>query len=205
MPASCWHARKSQWLTKVRGTHHLGTMNVCTKLCANPSIRCWDISQDKWKLRPAGGARGKVRVSPVSVGFILWGPWTSARNFMAIHPVDVKIFQSGPKWLTDKQTDQHCRPLKLATMANAKRRHIRIITRNTRKVSLKTNFFPPVSQGFQRWKAKQKQPFGLLWPKLVLQQQTQNEPEKHFFSLFSQGVTNWDAPAFLWQKQERVL
>ncbi len=38
--------------------------------------------------------------SPKSAGFILWGPWLSVHHFMAVHPVVVEIFQSGPKHRT---------------------------------------------------------------------------------------------------------
>ncbi len=34
-----------------------------------------------------------------------WGLWKSAPNFMAIHPVDIEIFRSGPKWRTNKPTN----------------------------------------------------------------------------------------------------
>lgn len=37
----------------------------------------------------------------------------SIQNFMAICPTIVKIFQSGPKWWADKQTDQ---PTNIATL-----------------------------------------------------------------------------------------
>lgn len=43
--------------------HPLGTMNVYTKCCTNPSSSCRDNSQNKRTLWHAGGARGKVRVS----------------------------------------------------------------------------------------------------------------------------------------------
>lgn len=42
---TCWRSnRESQMITKVIVSHHLGTMNVCTKSCASPSNSCWDIS-----------------------------------------------------------------------------------------------------------------------------------------------------------------
>ncbi len=81
----------------------LGTMNICTKCCANPSRRCWDISLDRWKVSPAGGARGNVKGSPKPLGFILWGAWMSVPNFTVIHQIVVEIFQSGPKWWTGRQ------------------------------------------------------------------------------------------------------
>lgn len=34
----------------------------------------------------------------------------SVLNVMVIHPVRVEIFQSGPKWLTDKSTLQFQQP-----------------------------------------------------------------------------------------------
>lgn len=40
----------SQGITKVSRTHHLRTMNVCTKFCANPSRRFQTISVNKFKL-----------------------------------------------------------------------------------------------------------------------------------------------------------
>ncbi len=67
--------------------------------CPNPSNRGRDISQDKRKLQPAGGARGNVRGSPKSVGFIIWGPWMSVQNFMGIRPI---VVETGPKWWTDR-------------------------------------------------------------------------------------------------------
>lgn len=42
---------------------------------------------DKW-FWPAGGVKLKVRGSPKSIGFILWGgSWMSSSAFMAIHPL----------------------------------------------------------------------------------------------------------------------
>ena len=39
------------------------------------------------------------------VGYILWGPYMSVQNFMAIHPIVVEIFQSGPKWWANHHTN----------------------------------------------------------------------------------------------------
>lgn len=50
-----------------------------------------DVLQDKWKLWPAGGARGWVKVSAKSLGFIHCGPRISVQHFMAIHN---EIFKS---------------------------------------------------------------------------------------------------------------
>lgn len=41
-----------------------GNMNVCTKSFTNPCCKCWDVSQNKWKLQPDGGATERVRGSP---------------------------------------------------------------------------------------------------------------------------------------------
>lgn len=35
-------------------------MKICTIFCANPWSRCWHLSLDKWKCRPAGDTRRKV-------------------------------------------------------------------------------------------------------------------------------------------------
>ncbi len=69
---------------------------------------------DKLKLKPAGDARWKVKGSPKLLQFILWGPWMSEPNFIAIHPVVVEIglFQSRPKWWTDQQTIPRATQLK---------------------------------------------------------------------------------------------
>ncbi len=68
--------------------HRLGTMNVC-QFCANPPNTFWYISQNMWKLWPAGGTRGKIRRSQKS-------------GFMPIHQTVVEIYQSRPKWWTDQ-------------------------------------------------------------------------------------------------------
>ncbi len=57
------------------------------------------------KCQPHYGATGKVRQSPKSIGFVLWEPWVSVQNVMTIHVIVVGIFQSGPKWWTNRQTD----------------------------------------------------------------------------------------------------
>lgn len=61
---------------------------------------CWDISQEKWKLWPAGGCKWKVRGSPKTLGYILWEPCVSVQNF--IHPV---------VWTKDRQTLPSLEPL----------------------------------------------------------------------------------------------
>lgn len=49
------------------------------------------------KCQLAGGTTGKVRASPKSADFVLWGPWMFIQNFMAICSIIVEIFQSGTK------------------------------------------------------------------------------------------------------------
>ncbi len=44
------------------------------------------------KCEPRGGTRGKVKRSPKSIEFILWGPSISAPNFMEIHSIVVEVF-----------------------------------------------------------------------------------------------------------------
>lgn len=58
--------RESKRITKFSRINYLGTMDVCTKCCANPFSGCWGISHDKWKLQ----------------------------NFMAIHLMVINILQS---------------------------------------------------------------------------------------------------------------
>ncbi len=92
---SLW--RKSQGLTKVTRVHHPGTMNVMNAI---PSIGCWDISQDKWKLWPASVAIEEVRKSPKLSEFLLWGPWIFEQNFVVTHPVIFVIFHLKTKMPT---------------------------------------------------------------------------------------------------------
>ncbi len=92
MSTSRWRWRKNHRITKVIIIHHLAPMHVCTNFCVNPSSTCWGISQDKRKLWSDGGARGKVRRSPKSLGFILSGPWIVLPIFLEIHPIVVEIF-----------------------------------------------------------------------------------------------------------------
>ena len=40
----------------------------------------WDISHWVWTFWPSCGTKGKVRESPKSLGFIIWGPWVSAQG-----------------------------------------------------------------------------------------------------------------------------
>lgn len=63
----------------------------------NPSKRCRDISlkMSKLKFQPCGGARVKVRGSPDSVRFILWGSFV--KMFPATIREFVEIFQLGQK------------------------------------------------------------------------------------------------------------
>lgn len=85
--------QKSQGSTKVFRIHPLATINVGTKFCANLFCRCWDISQDEWKLWPAGGATRKVRGSPKSLEFSLW--WTKCDASPSNRCWDI--------WLPDQQ------------------------------------------------------------------------------------------------------
>ncbi len=71
------------------------TMNVCTKACAKPLSICWHISLHKWKIWPAGGARGNVR------GRFQWlrrysnnCEWISAVKFTVIYQIAGKTFLS---------------------------------------------------------------------------------------------------------------
>lgn len=84
---------KSQGIIKLTRIHHLDTINIWTKLCANPSSRSRNIHLYNWK--PAGGATGKVRGTPKRPRVSVW-------NFKAIHPIAVGIFQSGPKRWTNR-------------------------------------------------------------------------------------------------------
>lgn len=52
-----------------QGIHCLRTMDNCTKFCANPSSKCWDISQDKLKL--TGGYRKSQWINKLLSYFIL--------------------------------------------------------------------------------------------------------------------------------------
>ena len=45
--------------------------------------------------------------SPKPRDFILWGPWISILNIMAIHSTVVETFQSGPKWLPNCHPKSH--------------------------------------------------------------------------------------------------
>lgn len=97
---SWWHNWKSQKNTKVIGIHHLGTMNVCTHISANPSSGCWHISADKWNFWPAAGAKWNLRGLPKSLGFFLWVPSISVHTFlMAIHIIVVGIRATLIVWL----------------------------------------------------------------------------------------------------------
>ncbi len=88
----------SEGITKVITINPEGDMNVCTT-----SIQCCgDASLKATKGKPHSGARAKAMGSPKSLGFILWEPLMSLPNFMAINPIVVEIFQSGPKWWTNQ-------------------------------------------------------------------------------------------------------
>lgn len=43
-----------------------------------------------------------MSVSLESLGFILWEPLMTVQNSMGNHQIVVKIFQSKPKWWTDR-------------------------------------------------------------------------------------------------------
>ncbi len=47
-----------------------------------------------------GDSRGKVRGSLKSLGFILWAPWISVPNFMAIKQVVIGTFHKKTKMLS---------------------------------------------------------------------------------------------------------
>lgn len=85
-------------------------------VCMLVSIHQEDIDIFQWKLWPACGARGKVRESPMSVGFVLMGTLISAANFMAKHLIVVEIFQ------TDQLTEQNC--LLLINAASMAKKHM---------------------------------------------------------------------------------
>ncbi len=68
------------------------------------SLGPW-INTKKQKCQPADGTRANVRGSPKSQGFILWGTWIHVQNCMAIHPIVVEIFFSGPKCQTNCSTN----------------------------------------------------------------------------------------------------
>ena len=44
---------------------------------------------------PLGVSKGKGKLSPVSLGFVLRGPYISVQQFIAIYSVVVEIFKSG--------------------------------------------------------------------------------------------------------------
>ncbi len=105
--------------------HLLHNDNLKQKSCLLPLTHVVDISQDKWKLLPASGARGKVRRSPKSLQFIFWAPWISVQNFPAVPPVDISVWTKvvtewpwHPKSCDASVTKScshsvHCRPLQL--------------------------------------------------------------------------------------------
>ncbi len=64
-----------------------------TRLALKLRLQLWTK-----KCQPSGGAIGKVRGSPESLGFILWQTWMSVQNSMTIHPIVVEMFQFAPKW-----------------------------------------------------------------------------------------------------------
>lgn len=65
------------------------------------------------KCQPHGGAKGKVRGPPVSLGFIPWGP-ENVQNVTAIHLMvaEVLYFSLKSKWWTE---DRHGHPQSYAT------------------------------------------------------------------------------------------
>ncbi len=93
-----WLKRESHGIPKVIKIHPLAAIYpLIPQNTSRPFTK-------KQKCQPHGGARGNIRGSPKSVEFILWGTWTSVQNFMAIHPIVVEIFHSGPKWWIDLVT-----------------------------------------------------------------------------------------------------
>lgn len=74
-------------------------MNVRATFNGNPSNS--NMSHKTTKVNLGKRLEG----SPKPAWFILWGPWISVQNVMAIHPVVVAIFQSGPKRWMDLLTN----------------------------------------------------------------------------------------------------
>lgn len=76
--------------------HPLGTMDISTKFHGDLSNSCQHFNESQ-KDQPHGGTR-KVRGSPMSLGFIIWGPRIST-NVITIYPdwYPIKIFSV---WLT---------------------------------------------------------------------------------------------------------
>lgn len=112
--ARCWkHLQvRSTWpdalnecegITKVITNYPQRNVNVGAKFQDNSSNICQDTSL---QIRN----RGKVRGAPKSWGFILWEAWTSVQNLIAIHPIAVEIFWSGPKWWNDWLVDYSIHP-----------------------------------------------------------------------------------------------
>lgn len=64
--------------------YYLGTKNVCTKCCANPSCRCWDTWQVLWKM------------------WLLCGIWVSTIRF--IYWVDISVWNQ----VVDQLNDPPC-------------------------------------------------------------------------------------------------
>ncbi len=100
-----WPDDGTKWKNKLdkRSYYSLSPGKCLNQISTNPSNCCRDISLHNQKCQPHGGTR-EVRGSSKSLGFILWGPWISVPNLMAIHPTIVKTFQSGPKWWTGQPT-----------------------------------------------------------------------------------------------------
>lgn len=66
-------------------------MNVCAKFPDNPCNTCQDISLTITNVNLIVAIGWKNRGSPKSERFILWGPWISARNVVAIQSRFVEI------------------------------------------------------------------------------------------------------------------
>ncbi len=60
--------------------------------------KCWgkknfDVENKELKSQPHGGARGEVRGSPKSAGYIVREPWIYVPNSVPIHVGDVEILE----------------------------------------------------------------------------------------------------------------
>lgn len=68
---------------------HLGTAVLSAKcyMIKRTMLTCWWLANHK--CQPHGGARGQFRRSTKTKGFILWAPWWSVPNFMAIVAISV--------------------------------------------------------------------------------------------------------------------
>ncbi len=119
--------------------HSEGGVNVCATFHGNKSNNCCDISLKKHKCDPHGDTRRKVRGSPKSLGFIFWATWISGSNFI---PIVVEMFQSGPKWWTDRPTFPSLEPRCYRTVRTSRRK--------------KDNSFVQAASHLREWKQNKK-------------------------------------------------